>query len=171
MGLVKQKPVSEFRPVTYDDPIAAKIQQRRYQILVHSLLYYELDSSLVSDHTWARWGEELVELQKNNPESSKKVIFYEAFKNFDASTGFDLPFRDEQIVNIAYRLLMSRESNAESQDALAKLKYQVQRTPAEIDRYLAQSRKAVSAVQRKEEKASAKSNQKPRKGLFSLPRG
>lgn len=171
MGLVKQKPVSEFRPVIYDDPIAAKIQQRRYQILVHSLLYYELDFSLVSDHTWTRWGEELVELQKNNPDSSKKAIFYEAFKNFDASTGFDLPFKDEQIVNIAYRLLMSHESSAESQDALAKLKYQVRCTPAEIDRYLAQSRKAVNAVQRKEEKASAKSSQKPRKGLFSLPRG
>ena len=171
MGLVKQKPVSEFRPVTYDDPIAAKIQQRRYQILVHSLLYYELDFSLVSDHTWTRWGEELVELQKNNPDSSKKVIFYEAFKNFDASTGFDLPFKDEQIVNIAYRLLMSHESSAESQDALAKLKYQVRSTPAEIDRYLAQSRKAVNAVQRKEEKSSAKSSQKSRKGLFSLPRG
>ena len=170
MGLVKQKPVSEFRPVTYDDPVAVKIQQRRYQLLVHSLLYYELDFSLISDHTWERWGEELVELQRNNPEVSKKVIFYDAFKDFDSSTGFDLPFRDKQIVNIAYRLLMSRESGAEPHDALAKLKYQVQSTPAEIDRYLAHLRKgsAITAqAHKKEVDSRAKTT---RKGLFSMPR-
>ena len=116
MALVKAKTVVEERPITYDDLIAAKIQQRRYQILVHSLLYYELAINLVEDNKWAEWGKELVELQASHPDVSSRVIFAEAFKGFDASTGFNLPYRDEQVVTIAHRLLQ-HERTAESREA------------------------------------------------------
>lgn len=125
--------------------------------------------SLIPDHTWAKWAEELVQLQKDNPEISKKVIFYEAFKNFDASTGFDLPYRDEQIVNIAVRLL-SRENSAEAQAALVRAKYQVQRTPAEIDGYLAQLRKGSASTAQSHKKEVDSRAKTTRKGLFSMPR-
>lgn len=125
--------------------------------------------SLIPDHTWAKWAEELVQLQKDNPEISKKVIFYEAFKNFDASTGFDLPYRDEQIVNIAVRLL-SRENSAEAQAALVRAKYQVQRTPAEIDGYLAQLRKSSASTAQAHKKEVDSRAKTTRKGLFSMPR-
>lgn len=125
--------------------------------------------SLIPDHTWAKWAEELVQLQKDNPEISKKVIFYEAFKNFDASTGFDLPYRDEQIVNIAVRLL-SRENSAEAQAALVRAKYQVQRTPAEIDGYLAQLRKGSASTAQAHKKEVDSRAKTTRKGLFSMPR-
>lgn len=163
MALVKAKTVAEPRSITYDNPIAAKIQQRRYQVLVHSLLYYDLDFNLVSDAQWTAWAKELAQLQNTYPEISDCVIFAEAFKGFEGNTGFDLPYRDEQIVNIAYRLLW-HEKSAESADALYKLQYAVQRTPAEYDSY---KKKLHKPTQKKEVKPI---EQKPRKGLFSLSR-
>lgn len=167
MALVKAKAVAEERPITYDDPIAAKIQQRRYQILVHSLLYYDLDINLVSDEKWAEWGKELAELQNTHPDTASRVIFAEAFKGFDGSTGFNLPYRDAQVVNIAYRLL-KRERSAESTDALHKLQYGVQQTPTEYERYKkrAHSVKPADAVKKEVKPVE----QKLRKGLFSVPR-
>lgn len=166
MALVKAKTVVEERPLTYDDPIAAKIQQRRYQILVHSLLYYEMDINFVTDAKWAEWAKELVSLQSAHPDIASRVIFAEAFKGFDASTGFNLPYRDEQVVNIAYRLLKG-ERSAESADAVRKLQYSIQRTPAEYEKY----KKAPHAVNPAPVKKEVKPiEQKPRKGLFSVPR-
>lgn len=107
---------------SYDNDIAAKIQQRRYQILVHSLIYYELDINIVSDHKWSEWALELVSLQKQYPDIANKVLFADAFKDFDGSTGFDLPYKDEQILNIAYRLLKSVKDNDYSEEA-ESLKY------------------------------------------------
>ena len=46
MSLIKIPKTEEQKPVTYDNEIAALIQRRRYQILVHSLIYYELDMNL-----------------------------------------------------------------------------------------------------------------------------
>lgn len=166
MALIKVKTVADETPVTYDDPVAAKIQQRRYQILVHSLLYYELDMNLVPDAQWVAWGQELVHLQATYPDIASRVIFAEAFKCFDGSTGFHLPFRDAQVVNIAYRLL-KRERSAESRDALYKLQYSVQQTPAEYSRYKTKSHSAKPTPSKKEVKPI---EQKPRKGLFSVPR-
>lgn len=166
MALIKAKTAADYRPINYDDKIAEKIQRRRYQILVHSLLYYELDTSLVPDSTWAWWAKDLVCLQETNPDIADRVIFAEAFKGFDGSTGFNLPFRDEQIVNIAYRLLLNQKT-AESEDAIRKLKYQVRTTPSEWEKYKKKSH-AVKAVEPKKE--VRKVEQKPRKGLFSVPR-
>ena len=61
MSLIKIPKPEERRPVTYDNEVAALIQRRRYQILVHSLIYYELDMNLVSDAQWAEWGVELLQ--------------------------------------------------------------------------------------------------------------
>ena len=166
MALVKAKTVAQDRPITYDDPIAAKIQQRRYQILVHSCIYYDLDLNLVSDAKWAEWGSELVELQKAHPHIASQVIFADAFKDFDASTGFNLPYRDEQIVNIAYRLLLG-EKSAETADALYKLRAGVPCTPSEYEKYKKTVHTTRPAPIKKEVKPV---EQKSRKGLFSVPR-
>lgn len=166
MALVKAKTVVDERPVNYDDEIAAKIQQRRYQILVHSLLYYDLDINFVPDAKWAEWAKELVSLQNAHPNIASRVIFADAFKGFDASTGFNLPYHDEQVVNIAFRLLKG-ERSAESADAVHKLRYGVQRTLAEYDRYKKRSHAVKPTPITKEVKPV---EQKPRKGLFSVPR-
>lgn len=171
MALVKAKTVADDRPITYDSPIAAKIQQRRYQVLVHSLVYYDLDLNLISDHQWQEWAQELVELQKANPEIADQVIFADAFRDFDASTGFDLPYRDAQIVKIAIRLLEYNKEHgmAEGCDlALQKLKYHTAVEPAEWDTY---KKKKHSLTKPEPKKEVKKVEQKqPRKGLFSVPR-
>ena len=145
MPLIKIQGPEEQKPVTYDNEVAALIQRRRYQILVHSLIYYELDMNLVSDAQWAEWGVELVKLQKEHPKEAESVIFSEQFKDFDASTGYNLPFRDEQIVNIAYRLLFHQPESAETKDALHKLKYGVSSTPSEWKFYRTKRHSPVKA--------------------------
>lgn len=87
------------------DPIYCKIQQRRLQMLVHSCIYYELGSSLITDHQFDTWGRELVKLQAEHPEISKQVPWYEEFKGWDATTGFNLPLRHPWVLSQAQRLL------------------------------------------------------------------
>ena len=74
--------------------IAEKIQQRRLQILVHSCIYYELNGSSISDRQWDMWAKELVGLQKQYPKIAEKVMWANAFADFDGTTGFNLPIRD-----------------------------------------------------------------------------
>lgn len=68
------------------------IERRRKQMLVHSYIYYQLDDCIVNDYTWSEWAKELYDLQNEYPEESEKAYLYEDFKDFDYSTGADLPF-------------------------------------------------------------------------------
>ncbi len=74
----------------YDRPIKEVINQRRRQLIVHSVLYYRMNTNIVSDHDFDRWCKELVDLQMMYPKESSEVPFAEEFKDFDGSTGFHL---------------------------------------------------------------------------------
>lgn len=87
-----------------DLKIADLIQRRRLQLLVHSCIYYEMDYNLISDKKWDEWARELVQLQRDYPEISEQVRWYEAFKDWDASTGAFLPIRDEWVIRKAQML-------------------------------------------------------------------
>lgn len=87
------------------EEIKSLIGQRRRQLLVHSVIYYKLNSSIISDHQWAKWAIELEELQKKYPKESSEVEWYEAFKGFDHSTGFNLPLDNPWAVGTAKWLL------------------------------------------------------------------
>jgi hypothetical protein len=89
----------------YVQSISEKIQQRRYQMLVHSYLYYQLGESIVSDHDFDRWANELVWLQKTYTKESKVARFYDEFEDFDGSSGFDLPYTMTSIQVIGDKLL------------------------------------------------------------------
>lgn len=93
--------------------IAEKMYQRRLQMLVHSCLYYELDTNLISDKKWDEWARELVQLQKDYPEMSKEVAWYDAFKDWDASTGAFLPIKDEWVMKKAKQLAGLKFKNLE----------------------------------------------------------
>lgn len=67
--------------------IAELIQQRRFQLLIHSCIYYELNNNLITDKQWDIWARELRDLQNQYPEISSRVVLYEDFKDWDASTG------------------------------------------------------------------------------------
>ena len=85
--------------------IAERIQQLRLQMLVHSCIYYEMDRNVITDRDWDRWARLLRSLQAKYPEISKQVIWYEAFKDWDASSGAFLPLKDEWVVQKAKQVL------------------------------------------------------------------
>ena len=85
--------------------IADLIQRRRLQLLVHSCIYYEMDKNIIDDRQWDIWARELVQLQKDYPDISMNVIWYSAFKDWDASTGAFLPLKDPWVVKTAKFLL------------------------------------------------------------------
>ena len=70
-----------------DLEIAELIQQRRYQMLIHSCIYYHLNQNIISDKKWDEWARELRDLQNQYPKISEQVILYDEFKDWDASTG------------------------------------------------------------------------------------
>lgn len=87
-----------------DLEIAEKIQQRRYQMLIHSCIYYHLNQNLISDKQWDEWARELRDLQNQYPQISEKVTLYEYFKDWDASTGGFLPITLPWVQEIACKL-------------------------------------------------------------------
>lgn len=85
--------------------IAAMIKRRRLQLLVHSCIYYGMDMNLIDDVTFDRWSDELVKLQAEYPDISKQVEWYDAFKDWDGSTGAFLPINDVWVITKAKRLV------------------------------------------------------------------
>ena len=81
------------------------INRRERQILVHSFLYYQLNESIISDHTFDLWSKELAELIKKHPEEFKASVYADAFEDFDGSSGYDLPYGYPEIQNTGLRLL------------------------------------------------------------------
>ncbi len=77
---------------TFD--IANKIKRRRAQMLVHSCIYYELNDSIISDHQWQEWADELQQLQTQHPDCIDINFFDWEFRNWDGATGNHLPHRD-----------------------------------------------------------------------------
>ena len=82
---------------------AEKIKRRRLQILVHSCLYYELDTTLIEDDKFDSWCKELVQLMKDNPGAYSDRFDY-WFNSFTGETGFHLPLRDVWVYNKAMYL-------------------------------------------------------------------
>lgn len=88
-----------------DLKIADRILHCRLLLLVHSKIYYDLDSNIISDKKWGELAMELVNLQTTYPEISEQVDWYEDFADWDGSTGAFLPLNDEWVVRKAKELL------------------------------------------------------------------
>mgnify|MGYP002677660661 CR=1 FL=1 len=73
------------------EEITAKIRQRRWQMLVHSRLYYIDDDPIVSDSQWQQWANELRDLQQENPELTKIGLYDDKFADWTGDTGYHLP--------------------------------------------------------------------------------
>lgn len=92
--------------------VQSKIKQRRQQMLVHSILYYEFDSPIITDKQYDIWARELVELQKNHPKESKSTLLFDVFSDWDGNTGFDIYQNQYKYYNIARELLAYHRSES-----------------------------------------------------------
>lgn len=106
--------------------VAEKIKQRRRQMLVHSYLYYEKDTNIVSDAQWIKWAKELEQLQTRYPDVAKEVEFAEQFSDWDGSSGAHLVY-DNQIIAVAERLLAIEQKPKQKAPVAVKKKKGVKR--------------------------------------------
>lgn len=67
-----------------------KISALQRFILVHSILYYELDSSLITDKMFDENAKQLVKMQFEFRNDAVNSDYWYVFFDFDGSTGFDL---------------------------------------------------------------------------------
>lgn len=59
------------------------------KIIIHSILYYELDKNILSDKQFDEMSKHLVKLSKKTKNYYESDYFY-CFYDFDGSSGFDL---------------------------------------------------------------------------------
>lgn len=78
----------EFANPYWSQWIRIELLQR--WILVHSILYYEMDTSVVSDKKFDANAKQLVQMQKDYKDDAKLSQYWYVFNDFDGSTGFDL---------------------------------------------------------------------------------
>ena len=93
------------------EQIQPKIRQRRSQILVHSYLYYHLNHNIISDDKWQQWANELAFIQNKYKKYIKIDFFDNAFKGFDGTSGYYLPYTDPYVIKIANLLLKHEEED------------------------------------------------------------
>lgn len=73
---------------------STKLSYLQRRIIVHSILYYERDSSVISDKQFDVLCQQLVQMQKEADFAEfRKSTYYYAMHDFDGSTGFHLPSR------------------------------------------------------------------------------
>lgn len=99
----------------YDKSILELMVQRRKQVLVHSILYYKMGTSLISDQQWNYFARELYELNQKHPDLAEMGFLAKEFKGFDPSSGYDLPLNDKWGVAKAQWLLEYRRGQLEKE--------------------------------------------------------
>lgn len=83
---------------------------QRY-IIVHSYIYYELNSNVISDKDYDTKSKELVKYKNDYPELWKNSMYYKQFNDdYNGATGFtlyhDLDEHQQEIIrSIAYFIL------------------------------------------------------------------
>lgn len=90
--------------------IAARINQRRRQLLVHSFLYYRMNMGVISDYQYDEFARELIELQAGWPDVAAQCIYAEAFEGFEMGDSFALPFGEPAVQEWTMRFLRAKDA-------------------------------------------------------------
>lgn len=98
---------------TEDMTSKQKVEALQRYILVHSMLYYDMDTSVISDKRFDRAARLLADkIQRFGPKKIASTQYGYVFKDFDGSTGFDLidklTYPDKKLIkNVATAVLKS----------------------------------------------------------------
>lgn len=57
-------------------------------VIVHSILYYEMSDSIITDGEFDANAHQLVQMQKDDPEAAEQSDYWYVFYDFDAVTGY-----------------------------------------------------------------------------------
>jgi len=87
-----------------EDTEGSRLKRLRLNVLVHSCIYYELGSSIISDALFDTWCKELVDLSGWIPPRCSDR-FGAAFKDWTGETGYHLPLHDPWVLGKAQYLL------------------------------------------------------------------
>lgn len=92
--------------------IQDKIEVLQRWILVSSVLYYDMDSPVVSDHMYDSNSRQLYEMKVNNPKEWQRARYTHAMNDFDGSTGFGfadkLNKRERELVMMDVFMVLDR---------------------------------------------------------------
>lgn len=91
--------------------LQTKVSALQRQIIVHSIIYYHLNSSVISDREFDRLSKELVQLMESGDKALQKTDYWYCMYDFDGSTGFHLYDRlteyDKQYLTKIARYVLS----------------------------------------------------------------
>lgn len=80
---------SHVPAIYWSDNVKISYLQRR--VIVYSIMYYELDQSVVSDKKYDAISKQLVSMMQETSEKElEKTDYWYCMYDFDGSTGFDL---------------------------------------------------------------------------------
>lgn len=63
------------------------------KIIIHSIIYYDYDTNIISDPDYDKLARQLERLVNENRDKISKCYYYECLKDYAAATGFDLKDR------------------------------------------------------------------------------
>lgn len=92
----KEKTIEVIKEYTEDErKIMEEIKRLRLCVLIHSIIYYRLNTNIVSDFQYDKFAKKLKALQDKYPELSKAVPEYnKEFEGWDGCSGYNLPLGD-----------------------------------------------------------------------------
>ena len=70
--------------------VKTKMSVLQRWLIVHSIMYYELNDSVVSDKVFDTNARQLVDMQNEYSDIAEETEYWYMFYDFDASTGFHL---------------------------------------------------------------------------------
>lgn len=104
----------EKTEIYFDNPYWSNTLKMSYlqrRIIVHSILYYKLNESVIDDFQYDGISRQLIRLiSESSDDEIKQTTYYYCMYDFDGTTGFDLYDRLNKkdkvhLLNIAYRVL------------------------------------------------------------------
>lgn len=106
--------------ITFDKPPyiywsdITKVDVLQRCVIVHSIIYYHLNESCITDKEYDYMCQQLVELQRQLTDNQfRKTMYYYCMFDFDGSTGFDLydrliPYDKQLLTRVANNVIRQK---------------------------------------------------------------